>query len=442
LVSVNVLILSMDSVGEGLPLAIRAAKHGHRVRLWLGDEANQTTGDGFKGVDRVRAWLPSVRWSDLVIPTGNHEFMPKLDSLRRAGVRVFGPSQKSAALEIKRAEGMKFFERAGIDVPEYEQFATLADAEKHVRKTERRYVFKTLGDEDDKSLSYASKSPADMVARLQRWQKLGLNPKGAVMLQEFIEGVEFGVSQWMGKDGFIGKPNCNFERKKLMSGDLGPATGEQGTIMKYTDEHKLADEVLYPLEDELIKLGHLGDFDVNCIIDEKGKAWPLEPTSRLGWPAANIMWACHKGDPVKWMADACDGQDTLEVSPQIACGVVLSQPDYPYSAKTKAETDGIPIYGVTDKNQQYIAPQSVKIVPQPVMNGEKLGEKPTWTTSGDYIAVVTGLGKTVTKACERAYETIKELHVADGMYRDDLGEKLEKCIPELQKHGYATEFTY
>jgi len=432
----------MDSVGEGLALAIRCAKAGHQTRIWYGDEANKTIGEGFKGVERVANWLSSATWADLVVPTGNHEFMPKMDALRKAGVKVFGPSAKSAALEVKRALGMKFFEDCGVDVPEFEQFESLADAEKHVMKTGERFVFKTLGDEDDKSLSYVGKTPADMVARLRRWQKLKMNPKGPVMLQQFIEGVEIGVSQWMGKEGFIGLPNENFERKKLMPSDLGPNCGEQGTIMKYATKSTLAEDVLYPLEDELVKLGHLGDIDVNCIVDEKGKAWPLEFTSRLGWPAANIMWACHKGDPVQWMLDACNGEDTIECDTRVACGIVFSQPDYPYSKVTKAETDGIPIYGVTDENKRYIAPQSVKIASQPDMDGDKLVERPTWTTAGDYIAVVTGLGKTVKLACERAYGTIKELHVANGMYRDDLGEALEEKIPELQKHGYAKEFVY
>jgi phosphoribosylamine---glycine ligase len=439
---VKVLILNLDSVGEGLALALKCVRSGHAVRLWLSPDNNPTTGEGFKGVERVRNWLPSATWADLVVPTGNHDFGPKLDALRKSGIRIFGPSVKSTALEIERADGMTFFEKAGIEVPEYEEFKSLKEAEAHVRKTEERYVFKTLGDEEDKSLSYVGKTPADLIARLQRWQKLGMNPKGPVMLQQFIEGIELGVSCWMGSEGFISKPNENFERKKLMAGDCGPNCGEQGTIMKYVGASKLADEVLYPLEEALVKLGHLGDIDVNCIVDTQGKAWPLEFTCRLGWPAANIMWACHKGDPIEWMLDACEGRDSLEVSPQVACGIVFSQPDYPYSKKTKAETDGIPIYGVTEKNQNYIAPQSVKIVSQPDMDGETVVERPTWTTSGDYIAVITGLGRTVSKACERAYSTLKELHVSDGMYRDDLGEKLEKVLPELHKHGYATEFQY
>jgi phosphoribosylamine---glycine ligase len=439
---VKVLIISMDCVGEGLALAIRSVKAGHAVRLWLAPENNPTTGFGFKGVERVSSWLASALWADIVIPTGNHLFMAKLDSLRKSGVRVFGPSQASANLEIKRADGMAFLEKAGIKVPEYQQFATLADAEKHVRKTNERYVFKVLGDEEDKSLSYCSKNPADMVARLQHWQKLGMNPKGKVMLQRFIEGVEFAVSSWMGSHGFVGKPNENFERKKLLSGDCGPNVGESGTIIKYVDNSALAEAVLFPLEKQLMDIGHYGDVDCNCIVDETGFAWPLELTMRLGWPCLQIMLALHKGDPIQWCYDACNGKDTLETSPQVACGIVLAQPDYPYSNKPQPETDGIPIYGVTDKNRRYIAPQCVKVVSQPNMIDGKIVDRDTWTTTGDYIAVVTGLGKTVKKACERAYATLNEIHVADGMYRDDLGEKLETMLPKLHKHGYATEFEY
>lgn len=431
----------MDSIGEGLALALRAVQSGHAVRFFLGKNANPTIGEGFKGIEKIANWLTSIPWADLVIPTGNHEFMTRLQGARDR-TAVFGPSVSSAKLEIDRALGMEFFEDHDIEVPPFETFDSLEEAESHVRKTEKRYVFKPLGDEDDKSLSYCSKSPADMVARLQRWQKLGMKLKGSCMLQEFIEGIELGVSRWMGAEGFIGLPNENWERKKFLAGDVGPNCGEAGTILKYVSSSPLFDAVLAPLEEALVSMGHLGDIDVNCIIDGTGKAWPLEFTARLGWPAFNIMMALHKGDPVQWMLDACEGEDTLEVSPKIAAGVVVAQPDYPYSKLTKAETDGIPIYGVTEENKRYISPQSVKITTVPAMNGESLTESPTWTSAGDYLAVVTGTGKTVLEACTRAYKTVDEIHVPDIIYRDDIGEALDEKIPELQKLGFAQEFTY
>ena len=438
----KLLVINMDTVGEGLAFALKAAKAGHDVRLWLCKDCNPATGDGFDDIVKVPHWLTSAKWADLIVPTGNHEFTAKFDALRKAGMRIFGPSVASANLEIKRAFGMEFFKANGIDVPPWKQFTTLDDAAAHVKKTGERFVFKTLGDEEDKSLSYVSKTPADMIARLERWKRLGMNPKGPVMLQSVIEGVEIGVSRWMGKKGFVGPYNENFEFKKLLSGNCGPNCGEAGTVMKYVDSSKLGEAVLAPLEEALVDLGHLGDIDVNCIVDEDGKAWPLEFTTRLGWPAFNLQLASHTGDPAQWMLDACEGKDTLKTSKKVTGGVVLAQPDYPYSKLTQAKTTDIPIYGVTKANEAYLYPQSVKREELPDMEGEKIVEREIWATSGDYVLVVTGTGKTVRQAMTRAYDTLRELSIPDMIYRDDIGEKLEEEIPRLQLHGIATEFTY
>lgn len=438
----KLLIVNMDCVGEGLAFALRCAKADHQVRIWFHKGNQEDVGKGFDAITRVDNWISSVKWADLIVPTGNHLFLQKFEQLRKQGVKIFGPSPASADLEIKRALGMKFFQQHDIEVPPYEEFADLAAAEAHVRKTEGRFVFKTLGDEEDKSLSYVGKSAADLIARLQRWQALGLKPKGKVMLQEVIEGVEVGVSRWMGSKGWVGPYNENFEHKKLLSGNAGPNCGEAGTVQKYVQESTLGDAVLGPLEGSLVAMGHLGDIDVNCIVDEKGQAWPLEFTMRLGWPAFNIQIATHSGDPCQWMLDACEGKDTLNTIGKVACGVVIAQPDYPYSNKTQAEVAGIPIYGVTPANETYLAPQSVQRMKMPDMEGERVKERQIWASAGDYLLVVTGTGKTVRQACTRAYDTLQEISVPDMIYRDDIGEKLEEEIPKLQEHGIATEFHY
>jgi phosphoribosylamine--glycine ligase len=437
---VKVLVIEHEDAGCGLAFCLRCIRAGHQVRYYAGKGSR--VGEGFPGLQRIDNWVSALRWADLVWCTGNHEFLPKLDYAKSQGVCVFAPSVQSAQLEIKRAKGMKFFEDHDISVPDYHQFASLKEAELFQRKTDARFVFKTLGDEEDKSLSYVGKTPADMVARLQRWQRLGMNPKGPVMLQACIEGLELGVSRWMGADGFVGPYNENFEHKKLLSGNCGPNCGEAGTVQKYTTDSSLGEMVLAPLEAALVKLGHLGDIDVNCIIDEAGKPWPLEFTCRPGWPAYNIMMATHQGDPAEWMLDACKGKDTLKVTTAIAAGVVVAQPDYPYSEKTKAETLDIPIYGVSDKNRRFVAPQSVKMATLPQMVEGKVKDEPMWATCGDYIAVVTGVGKSVKQACERAYRVVKDLSVPNMIYRDDIGEKLEAELPKLQAHGFAEEFTY
>ena len=130
------------------------------------------------------------------------------------------------------------------------------------------------------------------------------------------------VGGWFGLGGFSKHWCENWEFKKLMNGDLGVATGEQGTVLRYTEDSKLAEQVLKPLEDYLHGLGYTGYIDVNCIIDDTGKAWPLEYTCRPGWTAFNIMMAEHNGDPIQWMLDACNGEDTTEQSLEHAVGIV------------------------------------------------------------------------------------------------------------------------
>ena len=327
-------------------------------------------------------------------------------------------------------------------MPPYKVFKTLSDAEAHVRKTGERYVFKTMGDGDDTKRTFCAESPAAMVAFLQRLQKQGVTVKGEVMLQTFIPGIEMGVSRFMGLSGYIGQWNENFEHKKMMPSDCGMTTGETGTVIKYVKQSLLGDKVMAPIEDGLKKLGHIGDIDLNCIVDEKGEAWPLEFTARPGWPFWNIAMMTHKGDPAKWMLDCLRGKDTLTVNEEIACGVVVWSADFPNSAMKPEDVNGIPIYGITKKNEKYIQPQYVKVEKLPDMEGEKMVERPIWATAGNYNAVVTGKGATVKQATERAYKTLAELSIKDMGWRDDIGESLKETLPKLQALGYAKEFKW
>lgn len=437
-------VLCIDTDGVGLAFAVKCVQSGHSVKWFVKPKPcnSKLSGHGFKGIERINNWASAISWADLVFCTSNDDYLERLDAFKKKGFPIFAPSQQSANLEIKRQEGMEFLESKGIDVPPYKTFRTLQEAEKYVWKNERRFVFKTMGDNEDKSLSYCAKNPADMITWLRDKQEQGLNPKGDVMLQDFIEGIEMGVSHWMGSKGWVGMPNENFEHKKLMPGNYGPNTGEMGTLAAYVEESKLFDEVLKPIEKDLLKMGHLGDVDLNCIIDKSGKPWPLEFTNRPGWPIFNIMLSEHKGDAAQWMLDAIHGEDSMSLNMEIAVGVVIAQPKFPYGDSDPKELEGIPIYGVTKKNQKYIHPQSVMIKTLPDMEGEKIVERPMWATTGDYIMVVTGMGKTIKQARERAYNTVKEVSVPNMIVRNDIGEAVKDKIEELHKFGYALSFEY
>lgn len=210
------------------------------------------------------------------------------------------------------------------------------------------------------------------------------------------------------------------------------------TVCQYVEADKLADEVLRPMEPVVRALGHRGDFAFGGAIDSKGKPWFFEWTARFGYPAWWIQMASHRGDPAKWMRDLLDGKDSLRVSYDVAIGVVCGQPRYPYNASPPELVEGNPIFGVDDaKDRVHLA--SVMLGTGPRMEGGKIASGPQYQTTGEYVLVCTGLGKTVERARERVYRAVDRVRFPDKIVRDDIGCKVIEALPKLHGFGYAAD---
>lgn len=439
-------VLIIDSDRVGLDFAMRAANAGHEVRLFRYSLKPNRYATGFAPLFTiVNEWKDHMGWAKegLVLLTANNRYVYELDRYRDLGFRnIFAPTVASAKLEIERSAGMQAMQAIGQDIPPYQTFGSLADAEAFARKSDRAWVHKPMGDEEDKSLTYVSDDPADLVGWLQRQMKKGKKLKGKVMLQEKVDALcELGVSGWMGPEGFLpDRYQACVEHKKLHDGEIGPATGEQGTLCQYYETDKLAREMLLPLEPMLRALGHRGDFAVGAMIDTKGKPHFLEFTARCGWPAWWIQAASHRGDPVKWMKDLLDGKDSLKVSYDPAIGVVMSQPHYPYETATPEQVEGIPIRGVEDVLADVHLVEVMRGT-GPVMERGKVVDQPSFETAGEYVLVATGLGKTIEKARSRAYGVVDKIKFPDRVYRTDIGCKVIPKLEALHKFGYVPDLT-
>lgn len=436
-------VLIVDIEQMGLDFALRCAEAGAEVRLYRHMPKRQERyAEGFKQITLVDSWTGNMPWAKegLVVCTGNFTLLSQLDRYREFGFNIFAPTSASARAEIDRMAGMKMAEAAGLAVPEYHLFGSLEETEAFARKQDRGFVFKPAGDEENKALTYVAEDPADLVGWLRRQIKAGKVMKQC-LLQEKVEVLsELGVSGWMGLDGFLpDKWGLSVEHKKLMSGERGPSTGEMGTVCQYCETDKLADEMLIPLEPILRTLGHRGDFSVGAIVDTSGKAWFLEVTARCGYPAWLIQMASHRGDPVKWMLDLLKGKDSLRVSYDVAIGVVCTQPPFPYGHDVPhAMVEGNPIGGV-DEFADQVHLCSVMKGKGPVWRDGKIVEEMTYETTGPYVLVCTGLGKTIERARDKVYRAVDGIRFADKMFRDDIGEKVIASLPALHKAGYALD---
>jgi len=420
---VRLLIIDIESMG--LDLALRAIADGHEVKLW--QDWKRPIGRGVPGLTRVQDWRAHMisAKDGLVVMTGNAKFCREMDRYRDFGWNIFGPTEASAKLEIDRKAGMDAMEAAGIEIPPYECFPTLDAAKARAGKADEAFVFKCLGSEDDKSCTHVADSPEDMVAWIERKQKGGWRPTGQVMLQSKIDMLaEYGASGWCGPGGFLAdRWQVCWEHKRLMNGEVGPQTGEMGSVTCYVEDDPCA-EMLMQLEPVLRTLGHRGDFAIGVGIDRKGNAWPFEFTARCGWPAFFNQVASHKGDVCQWMLDLCKGEDSLKVDRRPCVSVVMAQPPFPQWNGKPESVEGNPI--------AYDEDEWDNLHPAMCM---RAGDE--WHTCGELVCVATGLGKTISKAREQVYATVKATRFTDAMYRTDIGEKVEDSLAAIQAHGFA-----
>lgn len=428
----KLLVMDNGGGGDGVDLALRALEAGHQVKYWLPPGA-PPAGDGM--LEKPEDWEPEMDWAELIVLTHNDKYLAPLTPYFGAGYPIFGTNPKAAELEHDRGLGQAVLEAAGVDIVPYHTVDSIDEAIELVKSTGEAYAIKPAGDESNKALTCVARDADEAIFMLTRWKEQGLS--GQLMLQEKVDGVEMGIAAWFGPGGFSASLEESFEHKKFMNDDLGCNTGEMGTVLRNVSKSKLFEEVLEPVGDYLHEVNYVGNVSVNCIVPKRGSPRPLEFTMRLGWPAFCLYQAIIQGDPVEWMAELLHGRDTLEVSTDVVVGVLLAHGDFPTDHETEGTFAGFPISGLKSSNWGNFHFQQA-------MTGTASGmTAPQILTAGNYVMVVSGCGITVSQAAEAAYEVAWDIKIPSNlMFRTDIGKRLEKDLPIVQRQGYAKGMRY
>jgi len=438
----KVLIMDIEGGGYGINLGMRAAAADHQVRYWMPTRGGRPRPYADGMLEKPEAWEPSMDWADLVVLTGNNKYASPLAEFFGKGYPIFGANSKSAELELDRGKGQEILRSYGVKTIPYEVVGSPEEGIALIKETGKAYAMKPWGGVEDCSLTYVSSAPDDGIFTLEKWKRECLF-KGQLMMQEKIDGIEMGISGMFGPGGWNKALEESFEHKKFLNDDLGANTGEMGTVIRHVAKSKLFDLVLEPVTDYLHSINYVGDCSINCMIDKKGTAWPMEFTMRLGWPDFNIRQEVIEGDPVQWMKDLIEGKDTLDVSTKIALGVVMTHGDFPTEKSGPEPWEDFPIYGITEENFPHLHFQQVKEGKGFLWTREKLLRPSMTLTAGVYVMVVTGSGRTVMGAMKAAYGRVWGVKWPSNiMFRTDIGRRLEAELPELQRHGFAVGMNY
>ena len=434
--------MDTDGEGMGIDLAVRAQEAGHDVRYWLPTRAGEALpyGDGI--VEKVAEWEPEMDRADLIVLIGNSTYTSALAPYFGKGYPILGSNAKAAELELDRAKGQEVLAECGVETIPYQIVDSCEEAIALICKTGKAYAMKSWGGEADKATTCVASSADEAIFTLLKWEETGCF-KGQLMMQERVEGVEMGIAGWFGPGGWSGMLEESFEHKKLMNDNLGPNTGEMGSVQRQVKNSKLFEIVLAPLTDYLHSINYVGDCSVNCIIDEDGTPWPLEFTMRLGWPNFCIRQALLKGDPCGWMLDLVLGQDTFQPTTEIALGVLLCHGDFPAMKDAPEKWSGFPIEGITSRNFSNIHFQQAMFGKAPRLEKRTVVQKDMYLTAGQYVMIVSGTGKSVTSAQRAAYDVAWNIDwPSDLIFRTDVGDRLEDDLPKIQRHGFATAMKF
>lgn len=408
-------------------IAWRLKLEGHDVKVFIKSDEDQDVYDGF--LDKVAAWEPHKDWADVIVfdDTG---FGKVADNLRKEGKRVIGGSEYTDRLEEDREFGQEEMKKAGMAVLPHWDFSDFEKAISFIRETPGRYVFKPSGSISSqfKGILFLGKeeSGSDLIEVLEHNKRSWAKKIKFFQLQKLAQGVEVAIGAFFNGHDYIYPINVNFEHKKLFPGDIGPFTGEMGTLMYWSEPNRIFHLTLEKMKESLAASKYIGYIDINCIVNNNG-VYPLEFTARFGYPTISIQ---HEGvlTPIgEWFLRMATGEDfTLRTKKGFQIGVVVAVPPFPFD----------------DKREFEIYKDSSILFKKQGHDGIHLGDvkmiENDWKLAGQtgYALVITGSGTTVAEARKMVYNRIGNIMIQNMYYRTDIGLRWNTDSDRLQAWGY------
>lgn len=330
------------------------------------------------------------------------------DAVRELGIPCFGPSKAAARIEGSKAFAKDVMNAAGVPTAHSEVVDNPARLDAALGRFGPTWVVKDDGLAAGKGVVVTS----DLAAARAHAMTL-LDGGHPVLLESFLDGPE--VSLFCVTDGVSVVPLLPAQDfKRVGDGDHGPNTGGMGAYapLPWAPEG-LVDEIVarcvQPVVDELRarETPFVGLLYAGLALTSSG-VQVIEFNCRFGDPETQSVLALLKSPITKLFLAASTGSlaelPALEWENGYAVTIVLAAEGYPGRPRTGdvitgSESDGVLHAGTRRRDDGAVV------------------------SAGGRVLSVVGTGKSLSKARDRAYKKVADIHLTGSHHRTDIALK-------------------
>ena len=334
------------------------------------------------------------------------------DSLRDAGIPVFGPNQKAAQLEGSKGFTKDMCAAAGIPTAGYARHDSKASALAGLDAFDAPYVIKADGLAAGKGVIIAE-TRSDAEDAIEDMFGGGFGDAGASMvIEEFMTGEEASFFALTDGHDVVAFGSAQ-DHKRVGDGDTGPNTGGMGA---YSPAFVLTDELQAQVMERIIKptvaymaandMPYSGVLFAGLMLTDEGPKL-IEYNARFGDPECQVLMTRFEGDLAALMlavaTETLAQADAPIFSRQAALTIVMAAKGYPAVPEKSgviniADVSGAKVFhaGTAELNGHLVA-------------------------SGGRVLNVTAIGDTVTEAQAAAYAAVDSIDFPGGFCRKDIG---------------------
>jgi len=337
------------------------------------------------------------------------------DTLRDAGIPVFGPSAGAAQLEASKAFTKAVCDAAGAPTAAYGHFSDAAAAKNYVQAQGAPIVVKADGLAAGKGVIIAE-SVAEAEAAIDDMFGGAFGGAGAeVVIEEFMTGEE--ASFFVLCDGTDVLPiGTAQDHKRVGEGDTGPNTGGMGAyspapVMTDAVAQRAMDEIIRPCMAEMARRGrpYQGVLYAGLMIKD-GAPRLVEYNVRFGDPECQVLMMRLGAQALDLMHAAAEGrlaEAQVNWADDHAMTVVLAAQGYPGAYEKGSEIKGLEALEATSFEMVFHAGTSQK-------DGKIVA-------TGGRVLNATARGASLAEAQARAYALVDAVDWPEGFCRRDIG---------------------